>query len=53
MLKTSFCPIDRSLSGVTSLGQTRPGSNANEGTPHFPNLKHYLNHPIRLFSAVS
>ena len=30
-LFSSIWPIDRSLSGVTFQGQSRPGSNGNEG----------------------
>ena len=33
----SIWPIDRSLSGTTTTGQSGPRSNAN--TPHFPNLQ--------------
>ena len=32
----SMWPIDRTLSGVTTLGQTGPGSNANEEVLHIP-----------------
>ena len=31
---SSIWPIDRTLSGVTTLGQSRPGSNCNEGVLH-------------------
>ena len=47
-------PIDRSLSGATTPGQSGPGNNGNEtGIPHFPNLQHYWNFTIRWFHVIS
>ena len=34
MSHSSVCPINRTLSGATSLGQSGPGSNGNEGVLH-------------------
>ena len=34
----SIWPIDRTLSGVTTLGQSETGSNDNEGVLHFPQI---------------
>ena len=34
--QSSIWPIDRTLSGTTSLGQSGPGSNDNEGVIHIP-----------------
>ena len=31
-------PVDRTLSGATTLGQSRPGSNGNEGALHTPQI---------------
>ena len=36
MSNTSIGPIDRTLSGATTPGQGRPGSNANEGILYNP-----------------
>ena len=36
MLHTSIWPIDRNLSGGTTLGQSGPGSDDNEGVLHIP-----------------
>ena len=36
LLNSSFWPMDRTLSGVTTLGQSRPRSNGNEGIFHIP-----------------
>ena len=33
---SSSSPIDRTLSGATTLGQNGPGSNGNEGDSAFP-----------------
>ena len=33
---SSIWPIDRNLSGASTLGQNRPGSDGNEGIPHIP-----------------
>ena len=33
---SSIQPIDRALSGATTSGQSRPGSNGNEGVLHIP-----------------
>ena len=44
-------PIDKTLSGATTLGQNRPGSNDNEGVLHIsktPGLKP----TIKLFSYM-
>ena len=35
-LKNSICPIDGTLKGTTSLGQSGPGSNGNEGVHNIP-----------------
>ena len=34
----SIWPIDRNLSGATTLGQSEPGSNGNEGELHIPQI---------------
>ena len=39
--------MDRALSGATTLGQSGPGSNGNEGVLCIPQG------PIRLFSVIS
>ena len=50
---SSIRPVDRTLSGATTLSQSGPGSNSNEGgTPHLPMLQHYWNLTIRLFSVI-
>ena len=36
MSNSSFLPIDRSLSGATTLGQSGPGSNGIDGVLHIP-----------------
>ena len=36
MSKSSIWPIDRTLSGATTLGQSGPGTNDNEGVLHIP-----------------
>ena len=36
MSNSSIWPIDRTLSGVTTLGQNEPGSNGNEEVLHIP-----------------
>ena len=42
------------LSGASTLGQSGPGSNSNEGcTLHFLKLQHYWNLTIRLFNVIS
>ena len=47
-------PIDRTPSGVSTPGQSEPGSNGNEGVLRIPpKLQHYLNLTIRLFSVIS
>ena len=33
---SSIWPIDRTLSGATTLGQSGPGSDGNEGVLHIP-----------------
>ena len=33
---SSIWPIDRTLSGITTLGQSAPGSDGNEGVFHIP-----------------
>ena len=33
---SSIQPIDRTLSGATTLGQSGPGNNSNEGIHHIP-----------------
>ena len=43
-------PIDRILSGATSLGQSGPRS---KGNIHSPKLQHYWSLTIRLFSVIS
>ena len=49
-----FNPYIGPLSGATSLGQSGPGSDGNEGVLCIPHSKiqHYWNLTIRLFSAV-
>ena len=45
-LNSSIWPIDGSLTGTTTLGQSGPGSNGNEGVLHIPQTPrlelHYL-----------
>ena len=36
MSNSFILPIDRTLSGTTTLGQSVPGSNSNEGVLHIP-----------------
>ena len=36
MPNSSIWPIDKTLSGATTLGQSGPGSNGNEGVLHIP-----------------
>ena len=36
MSNSSIQPIDRTLSGATTLGQNEPGSNGSEGVLTFP-----------------
>ena len=36
MLNRFIWPIDRTLSGVTTLDQSRPGSDGNEGVSRIP-----------------
>ena len=38
MSNSSIWPIDRTLSGATTLGQSGPGSNGNEGLLHIPQI---------------
>ena len=44
MSNSSILPIDTTLSGATTLGQSGPGSDGNEGVFHIP---------IRLFNVIS
>ena len=51
---TSIWSIDRTLSSATTLDQSKPWSNGNEGvTPYFPMLQHYWCLIIRLFYVIS
>ena len=53
MLLILFNPQIGPLSGATTLGQSGPGRNGNEGgTPHSPKLQHCWNLTIRLFSVI-
>ena len=36
MSNSSIWPIDKTLSGATTSGQSRPGSNSREGVLHIP-----------------
>ena len=46
---SSIWPIDRTLSGTTTLGQSGPGSDGNERVLRIsPKLQHYSNLTIRL-----
>ena len=36
MSNSSICPLDRTLLSATTLGQSRPGSNGNEGVLCIP-----------------
>ena len=57
---SSFWPIDRTLSGATTLYQNGPGSDVNDGVLHIPQsssiagsspsdfLVSYLGHPLPL-----
>ena len=36
MSNSSICPLDRTLSGATTPGQSGPGSNGNEGLLRIP-----------------
>ena len=50
----SIWPIERILSGATTLGQIGPGSDGNEGVLYIPpKLQHYWKISIRLFSVIS
>ena len=46
----SIWPIDTTLSGTTTLGQSWPGS---IGILHSPKLQHYWSLTIRLYSVIS
>ena len=49
-----FDPMDRTLSGATTLGQSRPGSNGNKGVLHIPQtLQHYWILTVTLFDVIS
>ena len=48
MQHSSIWPIDRTLSGAITLGQSGPGRNDNEGI-----LQHSWNLNIRLFNIIS
>ena len=50
---SSIWPIDRTLSGATTPGQTGPGAMAMKGTPYSPKLQYCWNFTIRLFSVIS
>ena len=51
---TSIWPIDRTLSGATTTGQSGLGIDGDEwGTLHSPKLLHYWSHTIRLLSVKS
>ena len=54
MSNSSIWPIDSSLPGATTLGQSRPGSDGNEGVLCIPpKLQHCWSLSIRLFSIMS
>ena len=54
MANSSIWPIDRTLSGVTTPGQSGPGSDGNEGVLCNPKkLKDYWSITIRLFSIIT
>ena len=42
MSNNSSWSIDRTLSGATASGQSRPGSNGNEGVGILPSLERYF-----------
>ena len=50
MSNSSIQPIDRALSSATTLGQSGPGSNDDEGVLHIPQSSSIT---IRLFSIIS
>ena len=51
---SSIWPIEKILSGATTLGQRRPGSNGNEGVLHIPQSSSITWNPtIRFFSVLS
>ena len=51
---SSIKPIDKTLSGTTTLGLSGPGSNGNEGVLYiYPKYQYYWNLTIRLFSVIS
>ena len=49
---SSIWPINRSLSGATTPGQSGSRSDSDDGI-HFPKIQHYWNLTIRLFSVIS
>ena len=50
---SSIQPIDRALSGATTLGRVDLGAMAMKGYSRFPKLQHCWNLTIRLFSVIS
>ena len=40
MLSSSIWPIDKTLSGATTPGQSRPGSSGNEVVLHIPQISY-------------
>ena len=53
MSNTSICPIDRTLSGANTLGNSGPGCNGREGILRIsPNPQHYWSLAIRLFCVI-
>ena len=49
----SIWPVDGTLSGATTPGQSEPGSNGNKGVQCTPKHQYYWNLIIRLFSVIS
>ena len=50
---SSTWPIDRTLSGATTLGQSEPGSDGIKGsTQHSQKLQHYWSLTIKLLSVI-
>ena len=54
MSNSTIWPIDKTLSGTTTPGQSGPGSDWQwRSTQHSPKLQHYWSLIIRLFSVIS
>ena len=52
-LNNSIWPIDRTITGANTLGQSGPGSNDNEGVTHIFQKSRAGASPSDLFSVIS